>query len=320
MAANKFKCKVCGYIHEGNTAPDKCPVCQAPASEFEKMKSGGGLFSKNGNLYIVVYSVIMVVIVAVLLSVTSMSLQERQRENAKAERQNAILQSLGKVDDSGKATVEFKEYIAEGFAVNAEGDRVEGIDLDQAIDLLADLPAAINAGTYPVFKSKDNNYVFPVTGNGLWDIIWGYVALGEDLNTIVGVVFDHKGETPGLGAEIATKKHQDMYKNGKQIFDGGVVSAQNFTAIELVKGGAKAGNPMFSHQVDAITGGTKTSEGVTEMLKVCLERYVPFMVKTVAGTQASQVEEADAAEAADENAAEQGESAAEPVATQESNN
>ena len=98
-------------------------------------------------------------------------------------------------------------------------------------------------------------------------MIWGYVALEADLNTVAGVVLDHKGETPGLGAEIATAKHQAMYK-GKKIFDGA-----EFVSVKLVKGGAK--NPV--HEVDAITGGTKTSDGVSAMLKDCLKNYLPYI-------------------------------------------
>lgn len=264
MATKRFKCKVCGYVHEGAAAPEKCPVCQAPASEFEQLKSGG--IDKNGNLYIVLYSVAMVVLVAVLLSVTALSLQSRQNANVLNEKKNAILQSLGQVDEKGNAAVKYDEYV-DAFAVDAEGNVVEGIDKDETLNLLFDLKGAIEAGKFPVFKSADGCYVFPVTGQGLWDVIWGYVALEPDLNTIAGVALDHKGETPGLGAEIATPKHQALYK-GKQIFENG-----EFVSVTLRKGGAK--DPL--HEVDAITGGTKTSDGVSAMLKDCLKNYLPYI-------------------------------------------
>lgn len=104
MATKKFKCKVCGYIHEGDKAPDVCPVCKAPASQFEEVteeKSGngakkGGLFSnKNSNAYIIFYATVMVVIVAILLSLASLSLQQRQYDNELGEKKSNILQSLG---------------------------------------------------------------------------------------------------------------------------------------------------------------------------------------------------------------------------------
>lgn len=222
--------------------------------------------NKNSNLYIVLYSVVMVVIVAVLLSVTALSLQPRQKSNELDEKKTAILKSLGKVDEKGNAAVEYDKYV-NAYAVDAEGNVIDGIGQDAVLEMLFDLKGAIANGTFPVFESVDGQYVFPVTGNGLWDVIWGYVALENNLNVVAGVVLDHKGETPGLGAEIATKKHQEQYK-GKEIFKG-----DKFVSIELVKGGAK--DPLY--QVDAITGGTKTSDGVTEMLKSGLENYLPFI-------------------------------------------
>ena len=296
MATKKFICKVCGYVHEGTAAPEKCPVCQAAASEFEVVrenKGASGLFNKNGNLYIVLYSVVMVVIVAVLLSVTALALQPRQNANVLNEKKTAILQSLGQVDEKGQPVVEYDGYV-EAFAVDANGNVIEGIDGNQAIDMLFDLKGAIENETYPVFKSADGKYVFPVTGQGLWDAIWGYVALEPDLNTVAGIALDHKGETPGLGAEIATAKHQALYK-GKQIFDNG-----EFVSITLVKGGAKSTSPAFVHQVDAITGGTKTSDGVTAMLKSCLGNYLPYIESQLAAQAENDTELQESAEESNE--------------------
>ena len=81
----KFKCKVCGYIHEGNKAPDLCPVCQAPASEFEEIKEEGagqkkGL-NRDSNIYTVLYAAVMVLVVAVVLAFTSQSLKSAQKAN-----------------------------------------------------------------------------------------------------------------------------------------------------------------------------------------------------------------------------------------------
>lgn len=239
--------------------------------------------NKNSNLYIVLYSVVMVVVVAVLLSVTALSLQPRQKENVLDEKKTAIMQSLGQVDDKGVPAEDYDTYVS-AFAVDAEGNVLEGVDKNEVLNMLFDLKAAIAEGTYPVFKAVDGKYVFPVTGQGLWDAIWGYVALEPDLNTIAGVVLDHKGETPGLGAEIATAKHQALYK-GKQIFENG-----EFVSVTLVKGGAKKDGANYVHEVDAITGGTKTSDGVSAMLRDCLRNYLPYIVSQRAA-------EADAAEA-----------------------
>ena len=222
--------------------------------------------NKNSNTYIIVYSVVMVVIVAVLLSVTAMSLQGRQNENRLNEKKQAILASLSAGDRN------FDEYI-DAYAVDAEGRRLESADV---FALTEDLKGAFAAGTYPVFEAEDGRVVVPVTGNGLWGPIWGYVALESDMNTLAGVVFDHDGETPGLGAEIATPKHQAMYR-GKQIFEG-----DEFVSVRLRKGGAVD----KAHEVDAISGGTKTSDGVTAMLKNSLGNYLPFFAGKRAAAEA----------------------------------
>ena len=123
---------------------------------------------------------------------------------------------------------------------------------------------------YPVFvyvnESGAKKYVVPVRGKGLWGPIWGYIALNDDLNTIYGAVFDHKGETPGLGAEINTEWFQEPF-TGKTLFD----ENGEFVSIEVVKGGADPSDP---HGVDAISGGTITSKALEEMILDCLTGYV----------------------------------------------
>lgn len=262
MATKKFRCNVCGYVHEGDAAPEKCPVCGAPASEFTEVKSEkkSWLHDKNNNVYIVVYATVMVVVVAALLAVTALSLQGRQRANTLNEKKEAILASLGAAEQN------YDEYIA-AYAVDAQGERIESVSADEALQMLSDLKKAEAAAAYPVFEAADGRIVLPVNGTGLWGPIWGYVALEKDMNTVAGAVFGHQGETPGLGAEIAAEKYQRKFV-GKKIFDGA-----QFVSIVLRKGGAQ--DP--EHEVDAITGGTKTSDGVTAMLKTSLGHYLPLL-------------------------------------------
>lgn len=267
MATKKFRCNVCGYIHEGAAAPETCPVCAAPASEFTELKQGKkGLFADtNSNAYIIMYSTVMVVIVAALLAVASLSLQKRQYANELNEKKQAILQSLSAQDRN------YDDYI-HAYVLDADGNVAEGEDV---FTLLKDLKGAFDAGKYPVFEAADGRVVLPVTGTGLWGPIWGYVALEKDMNTVAGVIMDHKGETPGLGAEIATAKYQSLFK-GKKIFDG-----NEFVSVKLRKGGARD----LQHEVDAISGGTKTSDGVTAMFYNSLENYLPLL-NVKRGTQA----------------------------------
>ena len=259
MATRKFRCNVCGYIHEGAAAPDKCPVCAAPASECTEItEKKKGLFSDtNSNAYIILYSTVMVVIVATLLALAALGLQKRQYENELNEKKQAILASLSASDQR------YDEFI-DAYVVDKNGARIDGEDV---FALLNDLPGAYAAGKFPVFEARDGRVVVPVTGMGLWGPIWGYVALEKDMNTVAGVIMAHKGETPGLGAEISTAKYQANFV-GKTIFEG-----DKFVSVTLRKGGAK--DP--AHEVDAISGGTKTSDGVTAMLYNSLANYLPLL-------------------------------------------
>ena len=229
------------------------------------MSKKGFLGGKNSNAYIVFYSTVMVVIVALLLAFTSLSLKERQQANEINEKKDAIVASLGLEKGSYDSAIE-------AYVVNATGEKVEVEG--EVIKLLSKLADCYAAGKYPVFENKTTGeVVIPVTGKGLWDDIWGYVALGADMNTIKGVIFDHAGETPGLGAEIATPKYQAQFV-GKTIYEGG-----QFVGINIVKGGAPEGD---NHAVDAVTGGTKTSIGLENMIKDCLQCYDAFIMSRTA--------------------------------------
>ncbi len=221
------------------------------------------LGGKNSNAYIIFYSTVMVVVVAAVLAFAALYLKPYQQANVLNEKKDAIVASIN-------AAGQNYDDIIKGYAVDKNGNVVEEVSGEQALDMLFDLRGAIEAGTYPVFESRSGEYVIPVIGKGLWDDIWGYVALKSDLNTIAGVVFSHAGETPGLGAEIATPKFQAQFV-GKQIYEDG-----KLVGISVVKGGAAEGD---MHGVDAISGGTKTSQGLQNMLLDCLTYYAPFFGK-----------------------------------------
>lgn len=234
--------------------------------------------NKNSNAYIIMYTVVMVVIVATLLTFAATSLKDRQNANAENEKKSAIMEALGMAGGSMEQTVkDFDEMIVPALIVDGvftpQVDAAGKADAKPVLDKMADLKGLAAAeNELPIFKYEKEGvirYVIPVSGKGLWDSIWGYVALTEDGNTIAGVVFGHKGETPGLGAEITTPAHQEKYKGQKLFDDNGA-----FVSVKLVKGGAHEGN---LHEVDAITGGTKTSDGVTLMLKNGLAKYEGFL-------------------------------------------
>lgn len=240
------------------------------------MSKKGFLGGKNSNAYIVFYSTVMVIIVAVLLAFTSLSLKERQEANELNEKKDAIVASMG----LAKGTY---DSVIDAYVVNKEGEVIN--TTATPLKKLFDLPASFAAGEYPVFENKTTGeVVLPLTGKGLWDDIWGYIALGADMNTIKGAIFDHAGETPGLGAEIATPKYQAQFQ-GQTIYEG-----EQLVGINVVKGGAQGA----AHSVDAVTGGTKTSNGLENMIKDCLKCYDAFFKSRTATPEAEVVETVNA--------------------------
>ena len=215
----------------------------------------------NSNTYIIIYSIVMVVIVAVLLSVAALGLAPRQQENMLNEKKTQIVKALGE----DPAATSYDSVITKAVILDATG-AVVSEDVKEVFAALNDLKASFAEGRYPLFVAT-SGVVAPLYGAGLWGPIWGYIALDTDMNTVKGIVLDHAGETPGLGAEITTPKHQAMYP-GKTVYEGDAI-----VGVTLKKGGAEKGNP---HQVDAITGGTKTSDGVSAMIFDCLNYYKPY--------------------------------------------
>ena len=218
-------------------------------------------FNTNSNTYIIIYSVVMVVVVAVLLSVAALGLKPRQEANMLNEKKAQIVKALGE----DPATVAYDSVITKAVILDASG-AVVSEDVNEVFAALNDLNGSFAAQRYPIFVAT-SGVVVPLYGAGLWGPIWGYIALDADMNTVKGIVLDHSGETPGLGAEITTPKHQAMYP-GKTIYEGDAI-----VGVTLKKGGADKSNP---HEVDAITGGTKTSDGVTAMISDCLNYYKPY--------------------------------------------
>ncbi|MDY0101537.1 MAG: NADH:ubiquinone reductase (Na(+)-transporting) subunit C [Lentimicrobium sp.] len=246
------------------------------------------------NGYIFRYASIMVILVAAVLSAAAILLQPAQERNVKIEKIQDILKSANIESTPANAEELYAKYIVKEIVINAGGEEVGiyangsfekgdrrafDIDLKSELKAKSDL-AQGKAAAQPVFPlfvaQKDNEeiYIIPLRGVGLWGPIWGNIALKSDLNTIEGVTFGHKGETPGLGAEIATPIFTVQFPS-KTIFD----ENGTFTSIIVVKGGVANSNLDPAHGVDAISGGTITSNGVSDMLKTNLENYVPFIQK-----------------------------------------
>lgn len=193
----------------------------------------------NSNGYIFMYATVLVIVVAVLLTAAALWLQPFQERNEKNEKRINILRAAGIPDVN-------KDNAAKLFEQHCT-----------ASFLLDENGNAVEDGTLPLFVIDRKISVIPMKGNGLWGPISGYLAIAADGNTILGANFDHKSETPGLGGEITTEKFQSQFSSKQIRKDGQLIP------IEF----------------DAITGATKTSNGVKEMINNTLEAYAPFLNK-----------------------------------------
>ncbi|MGF1586659.1 MAG: NADH:ubiquinone reductase (Na(+)-transporting) subunit C [Bacteroidales bacterium] len=230
---------------------------------------------KQTNTYIFVYASAMVIIVAAILSFVATILKPYQDLNVEIAKKLDILRSVEKgemayevSDRNTYVEEEYDQYIVDSYVINHLGERQDGIDAF-TVNVREELRRPISERHLPIFVFRnddgDEKYIVPVHGTGLWGPIFGYVALEDDYNTIFGVIFDHDGETPGLGAEINTSEFENQFK-GKQLFnDDG-----EFVSIRVLKPSAP---PIPDHSVDGITGGTITSQGVEAMLREVLGSY-----------------------------------------------
>jgi Na+-transporting NADH:ubiquinone oxidoreductase subunit C len=231
--------------------------------------------NKNDSRFTFLFATVMVVIVGVLLALAVIGLGPYQEKNVRVEKMQNILSSIGIKSEFEEAEKLFNQYIREQVVLNTKGEKVTGgvsafdIDLKKELDKIKTGDA--DKQLFPLFVVDKNGkliYIIPVRGKGLWGPIWGYIALEEDMNTIHGASFGHKGETPGLGAEINTEQFGNQFV-GKKIND----EAGKFVSVRVIKGGAAPDDP---HGVDAISGGTVTSNGVTEMIRRTIANYVPY--------------------------------------------
>lgn len=241
------------------------------------------------NRYIYLYSAGLVIVVAILLALAATLLQPYQQKNIEVERMQYILKACNIPNDAKTAEDIYNKHVVEEILVDAKGDivglyRINKLEKGSKRAFFSDLKLEMKnleegkAASFAVFRVKkgdDTLTVFPMQGKGLWGPIWGYISLKSDLNTVAGVVFDHKGETPGLGAEISGEHFQKQFFN-KQIFD----EADKFVSIKIVKGGVKGSKTPEIHGVDAVSGGTITSNGTSGMIDKCLSLYVPYIDKT----------------------------------------
>jgi len=225
---------------------------------------------KNSNGYTFSFAIVMVVVVGALLAVASQGLKTRQDKNATDKKMVSILSAINVEATRDNAQEMYDKYVVDSKIIAGKDLSAEAFDVDIKKEF-RDKKLAATDRNYPLYIcEKDSNkyYVIPVIGTGLWGPIWGFVALESDYSTIYGATFDHKTETPGLGAEIKYASYSDQY-TGETIADTSGV----FQPIIVVKDGSGSG---LNSKVDGITGGTITSKGVEEMTTRTLGVYVNY--------------------------------------------
>ena len=235
--------------------------------------------NRDSNAYTFGFAAAMVVVVASVLAFTASSLKDLQQENVRKEKMQNILATIGIEIDRDGAEVLFNKYITSQLALRNDGTVDESVDPFSGIKLALELKKEPTQQRFPLYLADVEGasyYIIPLRGAGLWDAIWGYIALESDRNTIKGAVFDHKAETAGLGAEITQQWFMDRFV-GEKVFgnDGKLVgisvSKTNNDPKDLDKN---------DHEVDAISGATITGDGVSDMIIERLTHYQPYLEQT----------------------------------------
>jgi len=213
--------------------------------------------NRESNSYTLIFATGMVIVVALILSLAHESLKETQNKNVEIDKISQILRSIRIETTDKDALGKYEELISDVFLVDEQGNKIEGSkDVAFATDLKAEMYKPKDERQYPVFVASidgDTKYIMALSGKGLWGDIWGYMSVNSDGNTIYGADFSHSGETPGLGAEIATAAFSDQFM-GKHIFRD-----EEFKSIAVVKSGKLATDRDY---VDGISGGTITGNGI----------------------------------------------------------
>ncbi|MEK6151726.1 Na(+)-translocating NADH-quinone reductase subunit C [Flavobacteriaceae bacterium 3-367] len=236
------------------------------------------------NSYTVAFAALMVVVVGSILAYLAASLKDKISENERFEKQQNILYAMGVHENEDEGSVnfiptdrvegEFSKYITEQLVI--EGDKITQDDEAYLIDLQKQETLSKTGAPrkLPVFigdKDGKKYYILPMRGKGLWDAIWGFVALDESM-TVQGVYFDHKGETPGLGANIKQRYFMDDFI-GESILKG-----SQYAGIKVAKGNNDpVNNIKDDNEVDALAGATITGDGLSAMIRKSLQLYRPYL-------------------------------------------
>lgn len=225
----------------------------------------------NTNSYTFIFAIVMVVVVGVVLAFAATSLQPTQYENARQEKMQNILATVGIQTDRAGAEALFNQYIKEQVVLDNQGQEKEGVNAFD-VDLAKEIKRSSEEQNFPLYVAEvdgETYYIVPLRGSGLWNAIFGYISLKDDVNTIKGAVFDHLGETPGLGAEITQEWFRERFTDEKIFDENG-----ELIGVSVVKGNSSTSKD--DNKVDAISGATITGDGVSDMISERLQHYLPY--------------------------------------------
>jgi NADH:ubiquinone oxidoreductase, Na(+)-translocating, C subunit len=229
--------------------------------------------NKQGNLYTIIYIVVLVVLVGAALAFTAISLKPRQQANADADKMRQILASVNIHPEKDQIIEDYAKYITDSYIIDSEGNRIDNgtpaFSVNVAVESKTDPAKRLLPVYVCTLEDGSQKYILPMYGAGLWGPIWGYMAVDADGSTVYGTYFAHQGETPGLGAEIEKPAFSSKFEGKHLIKDG------RFMPIAVVKAGlAPQGDEDY---VDGVSGGTITSKGVGNMIDACLSPYSKFL-------------------------------------------
>ena len=229
---------------------------------------------RDSNRHTYLFAGIMVITIAFVLSFTSESLKELKLDNVKKEKMQNIISTVGVNVSRDESEDLYNQYIIEELSLTHNGDidqEVNAFNIKLALEIKKDL----DNQRFPLYIANVDNskyYIIPLRGNGLWNAIWGYIALKEDINTIEGISFGHQQETAGLGAEITEDWFINSFNDEKILNSNGEV-----VGIYVSKSNNDPDNiDKNDNEVDAISGATITGDGVSDMIKERLENYLPY--------------------------------------------
>lgn len=238
--------------------------------------------NRNSNVYTVIYATVLTLLVAVLLTVAAVGLAPQQKANSDNEKKQQILSAvagpLQKEVTLENAAEIWNELQMEQnlLAVDINGAQKEGVNVFEVVAKQQFSKGMVkDDATLPVYCANVNGntyYIMCMYGAGLWDAIWGYIAVDAQ-GQVVGCSFDHAGETAGLGAKIKDDPKFAEAFVGKNIWKDGELAS-----VAVTKPGKANPYVAGGETIDCITGATKTSDCVSAMVYQSLSGYKNFLL------------------------------------------